>query len=117
MLVEDEESVRKWVGQVLVQLGYSVVEATNGEEAFRLASAHGGPIHLLITDIVMPRMVGSELAQRLLGARPALKVLYMSGYADTKIFPQEMRKEGAVFLQKPFTASALAAKIRGVLDG
>ena len=78
---------------------------------------HVGPIHLLLTDVVMPQMSGPEIAEQLAIVRPTLKVMYMSGYPDHPVFSKGGVKEGTVFLQKPFTMGALAQKVRQVLDG
>ena len=115
-LVEDEEIVRAMLCEVLKAQGYDVVEARHGPEAIELASRHKGPIDLLISDMLMPEMNGWELAQRLLASRPALPVLYISGYSD-----DEARRFGkfdgpAQFLQKPFRPDAFLAKVREILD-
>jgi PAS domain S-box-containing protein len=104
LLVEDEEGVRTLARRVLEMSGYTVLEAGYGGEALRLCQQHSEPIHLLLTDIVMPGgLNGRELAERLLRLRPELKVLYMSGYTDETIVPHEIIEPGLFFLQKPFT--------------
>ncbi len=115
LVVEDEPGIRSLMRRILARDGYRVIEAANGEEALVAAAAHQGSIDLLLTDVVMPRMGGRELAERLCPLRPGLKVLYVSGYtsdAAVHSFP-----EGAGFLQKPFTLEALMAKVREVLAG
>lgn len=114
LLAEDEENVRTLVRTVLESSGYTVLEATGGDHALQIADRHEGPIHLLVTDIVMPQMSGSELAKRLVDRYPAMKVLFMSGYAEK--YPHgSMATGGSAFLQKPFTAAALAQQIRALL--
>jgi len=86
-------------------------------DVLALAERHDGPIHLLLTDVVMPEMNGRELARRLTAVRPGVRVLYMSGYADEAVAQHGVLDPGTAFLQKPFTPEALAKKVRGVLDG
>jgi signal transduction histidine kinase len=117
LLVEDETGVRGLAEQVLADYGYRVLAASRGEEALRLAAQSDGPLHLLLTDVVMPGMSGRELAERLHPSKPGLKVLYMSGYTDEAIVRHGVLEEGVEFLQKPFTPQALARKVRQVLDG
>jgi CheY-like chemotaxis protein len=116
LLVEDESSVRALAAEVLERHGYRVVAAENGERALELADARDGPIHLLLTDVVMPRMSGRELAEKLLVSRPDTKVLFMSGYTDDAIVQHGVLEEGTEFLQKPFTRDALTVRVREVLD-
>jgi CheY-like chemotaxis protein len=111
LLVEDEEQLRAVAREILESLGYLVLEARHPEEALRVADTHEGPIHLLLTDIVMPGTSGRALAETLLAARPHLRVVYMSGWSQGGLEP------AALFLQKPFNAEALARKIRMALDG
>jgi two-component system cell cycle sensor histidine kinase/response regulator CckA len=87
-----------------------------GGDAFLICEKYEGPIHLMLTDVVMPRMDGMELAQRLLSMRPEMKVIYMSGYADNAILRHGFLEEGVDYIQKPFTVSRLARKVREVLD-
>ncbi len=117
LLVEDEPGVRGLVHQTLKLHGYTVLEARHGIEALLTGAKHMGPIHLLLTDVVMPQMSGPEVAERLAAVRPGLKVLYMSGYPDHPIFSQTGVAAHAAFLQKPFTPNVLAQKVREVLDG
>lgn len=117
LLVEDEMVVRELALLVLSDLGYNVLTAVNGEEALRVASRHAGaPISLLITDVVMPLMGGKELSQRLREKFPWLKILFSSGYTDDAISDQGELGEGVAFLQKPYTPSVLAKKVRDILD-
>ncbi len=117
LLVEDEPMVRHLVRDALQLYGYTVLEAPHGEEALRLCKAHAGPIHLLLTDVVMPGgMNGRELAERLQPERPAMKLLYMSGYTDDSVVVRGVRTEATDFLQKPFTPDFLARRVRELLD-
>jgi two-component system, cell cycle sensor histidine kinase and response regulator CckA len=116
LLVEDEANVRELLRECLDALGYTVLEARGGAEALALSRAHGTPIHLLITDVVMPQMSGRELAKRLLASRPEARVLYISGYTDDAVVIQEGLTEDMAFLQKPFTIERLSRKVREVLD-
>jgi len=115
LLVEDEEGVRRVAHDFLEIRGYSVLEAANGEDALQLAHAHPGPIHLLLTDVVMPGINGRELWQRL-SWRPEMKVLYMSGYPENAIIRDGTLEAGAMYLQKPFTLNTLTQKVREVLN-
>jgi len=117
LLVEDEESVRQLVRETLETKGYTVIEAENGEAALRMSDAHTAPIHMVITDVVMPGMGGRELAKRLLESRPQAKVLYLSGYTEDAIVQQGVLETETAFLQKPFTLQALSRKVREVLRG
>jgi DNA-binding NtrC family response regulator len=100
----------------LGQHGYTVLEAEDVDDALRLCREHGGEIHLLLTDVVMPIMSGRELAERAADIRPELKVLYMSGYTDNVVVHHGVKAHEAQFLQKPFTPRLLARKVREVLD-
>jgi two-component system cell cycle sensor histidine kinase/response regulator CckA len=115
LLVEDEDAVRTMIRMVLQRAGYHVLEASRGASALRIAGEHDGPIHLLITDVVMPEMGGRELVERLVPIRPDLKVLYLSGYTDDAVIRHGVLQTDVAFLQKPFTITALAAKVRQVL--
>jgi PAS domain S-box-containing protein len=116
LLVEDEELVRKLAHTLLEGLGYTVLEAPGGEHALEIARTHPGPIHLVLTDVVMPGMGGADLASRLHAARPGLRVLYMSGYTDDAIVRHKVLEPGTSFLQKPFTPAVLARKVREALS-
>jgi two-component system cell cycle sensor histidine kinase/response regulator CckA len=115
LLAEDEAMVRGLVLRVLRRYGYTVLEARDGQEAVDLAEQHEGHIDLLLTDVVMPRLSGPELARRVLPLRPGLKVLYMSGYVDRALGNRGRLDPDSAFLQKPFTPDQLAAKVREVL--
>jgi PAS domain S-box-containing protein len=117
LLVEDEPSVRGLVFEALRVNGYTVLEAKHGIEALLTGTRHMGPIHLLLTDVVMPQMSGPEVADKLTTLRPDMKVLYMSGYPDHPVFAQGSLKKATAFLQKPFTPNVLVQKVREVLDG
>jgi CheY-like chemotaxis protein len=117
LLVEDEEIVRKLACTILQKNGYKVLEAPNGEEALRIVQGqNGNPIHLLVTDVVMPGMSGRQLADRLERLRPEMKVLYISGYTDNAIAHHGVLEKGINYIQKPFTLEGLARKVREVLD-
>jgi CheY-like chemotaxis protein len=116
LLVEDEPEVRGLARDILRQQGYTVLEAAEGDDALRVGREHRGPIHLLVTDVVMPQMGGRELADRLQAGRSEMKILYVSGYTDDAILRQGVSETGTAFLPKPFTAAALAHKVRQVLD-
>ncbi len=117
LLVEDEPGVRRLVNETLRLHGYTVLEARHGIEALLTGAKHLGPIHLLLTDVVMPQMSGPEVAEKLATVRPEVKVLYMSGYPDHPAFSKGGVDTEHSFLQKPFTPSTLAQKVREVLDG
>ena len=117
LLAEDDELVRDLANRFLKQLGYRVLEATNGEEALKVAKEHDGEtIHLLLADIVMPQMGGKALADRLKILRPNVKVLYTSGYADNAVVHHGVLEPGTHFLQKPFSLKTLSRKVREALD-
>jgi PAS domain S-box-containing protein len=116
LVVEDQAEVRRLTHRVLAARGYRVLVAADGPEALRVAEQHPDPIHLLVTDVIMPGMSGREVALLLSPQRPAMKVLYLSGYADESIVHHGVLEPGIAFLQKPFTVEALARKVREVLD-
>src|SRR5207247_7835540 len=117
LLAEDGALVRVVAREVLAEAGYRVLVAAGGAEALALAERHDGPIHLLLTDVVMPEMSGRELMRRLIERRPDVRVLYMSGYADEAIARHGVLDPGTAFMQKPFTPGVLARRVRDVLDG
>ncbi len=116
LLVEDEEILRSLCVRILEQLGYRALQAADGTEAIAAAQGHGGRIDLLLTDVAMPGMNGSELAEQLHPLHPETKVLFTSGYTDRVISPHEVPAGRMSFLGKPFTPLALAKKVREVLD-
>jgi two-component system, cell cycle sensor histidine kinase and response regulator CckA len=116
LLVEDEEQVRASVLNILKRQGYRVIAAQNAGEAFLLCESHQGVIDLLLTDVVMPQLSGPELAKRLAATRPEMKILCMSGYADDSIVRHGVLEADVAFLQKPFTPTSLAGKVRELLD-
>jgi CheY-like chemotaxis protein len=116
LLVEDEPAVRHLAAHVLRSLGYIVLSASNGEEGLRVAQEHKMPIHLVITDVVMPRMGGKVMADWLKATFPDLRVLFTSGYTDDTIAREGVLDAGVDFLPKPYTPSILAHKVRQMLD-
>ncbi len=116
LLVEDDEEVRDLAREILQGSGYNVLEADAPDKALLIAGQHTGPIHVLVTDLVMPVMGGRELADRLSPLRPAMKVLYLSGYTDDALGHHGVLEPGKVLLQKPFAPDALVRKVREVLD-
>ena len=117
LLVEDDEAVRELTREVLEMHGYTVLAVAAAVEAPRVVEGSSSPIHLLVTDVVMPRLSGRELTERLRSLRPGLRVLYISGYADTAVVHHGVLDPGTPFLQKPFTPDALLRSVRKVLDG
>lgn len=115
LLTEDDPAVRQMAARILRGVGYTVLEAANGAEALQVARKHAGRIDLLITDVVMPRMNGRELARRLAEICPSVKTLYVSGYTENTIVHNHILDEDAHFLQKPFARRALAQKVRQAL--
>ncbi len=116
LLVEDEESVLDLTHSMLVGLGYTVKSAGSPEEAVRLAQAYEGEIHLLITDVIMPGMNGKNVAEKIGQARPAMKLLFMSGYTADVIAHRSLLDPGVQFISKPFTIQQLSVKVRQVLE-
>jgi len=116
LIVEDDDKTRNLVCEILEPQGYSILEAQNGIEALRVSESHGGQIHLMIADVVMPKMGGRELAEHLRPLRPDLKVIYMSGYTDNAILHHGVLNPEMEFLQKPISSEALKRKVREVLD-
>jgi CheY-like chemotaxis protein len=115
LVAEDEPAVRSVTVRMLQRLGYRVMVASNGDEALRIADQYVGPIHLLLTDVVMPHMSGRELAEALRRRQPAVKVLYVSGYTDNDIHHHGVLDESVEFLPKPFTSEVLARRVQEVL--
>ena len=116
LLVEDEEAVRLLAARTLRQSGYRVLEASNGYEALQVAEQHDGLLDLILTDVIMPRMSGPELVGRLAPTHPATRVLYMSGYTADAFVAHGGLQPGTLLLQKPYSPSALAHKVRAVLN-
>ena len=116
LIAEDEAGVRILSRYVLTECGYKVLEADDGNEALKVAAAYEGPIHLLITDVVMPGQGGRAVAEQMTQLNPRIKVLYVSGYTDDAVIRHGVLREGVSFLQKPFSPVALAIKVREVLD-
>ncbi|MGH7207797.1 MAG: ATP-binding protein, partial [Nitrospiraceae bacterium] len=116
LLAEDEDMVRTLARRILTSHGYTVLEARDGTECLRICEAHKGTIHLLMTDVVMPGLSGREVAKRVAPLRPDMKVLYLSGYADSAVVHHGLLDAGSAFLQKPFSSGTLAHKVREVLD-
>ena len=116
LLVEDEENLRRLARQYLENQGYNMIDAPDGSIAIQISQAHKGPIHLLLTDVIMPGMNGRELANKVSPTRPEMRVLYMSGYTENHIGHNGTLDQGITLLQKPFTLPALKAKVREMLD-
>ncbi len=116
LLVEDDEMVRTLVRETLQRDGYRVIDSADPVDARRIGESHRGDIHLLITDVVMPKLSGKELARSLMASRPDMKVLYMSGYTDSAIVNSGVLQQEVAFLQKPFTPAGLSAKVREVIE-
>ncbi|MBA4187646.1 MAG: hybrid sensor histidine kinase/response regulator [Planctomycetaceae bacterium] len=116
LLVEDEAALRALSRQILTSCGYNVLEAANGEQAKKVVEGYRKPIHLLVTDVVMPGVGGRIVAERVTKSHPGLRVLFVSGYTDDAVVRHGVFSEGTNFLQKPFSSAALALKVREVLD-
>ena len=116
LLVEDEDNIREPAVEILESRGYQVLSAPDAVEALAVADGHPGPIHILVTDVVMPGLSGSQLAHRLLHRRPELRVLYISGYPEDSISHHGVLDTGQHFLQKPFPPGQFLEKVREVLD-
>jgi hypothetical protein len=114
--VEDQEALRAMIRELLEEQGYTVLEAEEGQGALELARKHPGVIHLLLTDVVMPRMSGRELGERMARERPECRALYMSGYSNGAISDRGMLLEGTALLEKPFTSERLGISVREALD-
>ena len=117
LLVEDEEMVRDLARTILEENGYTVLIASNGEEALGIVDRNAGPIHLLLTDVVMPRMGGVDLARSIALRKKELKVLYMTGYADIEVFHDGGIDLDCRILRKPFRVDVLLRKVGEVLHG
>lgn len=115
LLVEDEDMLRGLLAKFLRLYGYTVLEARHGGEALLTCERHPEPIHLMVTDLVMPQMSGRELADRLTPLRPEMKVLYMSGYTEDALGQHGVADLSVTFLQKPFRPIELARRVRAIL--
>ena len=116
LVVEDDKEVRNLAVRILKRQGYTVLDGSYGDEAFSVCRQHKGPIHLLLTDVVMPGMDGRALSDCLSQLHPEMKVLYMSGYTDDAIVGHGVMAQGTNYIQKPFTVNGLTKKVREVLD-
>jgi len=117
MVVEDDFAVRELAARALRGYGYTVLSAPDGHAATKLAASHQGPIHLLVTDVILSGKRGTAFAREFAAARPDVRVLFVSGYAEDKIAHDGAVTRGVALLQKPFTPAELARNIREVLDG
>jgi CheY-like chemotaxis protein len=116
LLVEDETEVRHLIGKVLERYGYTVLQAQDADDALAVEGRYGAPIHLLVSDMVMPGISGPDLAQRLVHRRPGMQALFVSGYASRLAIDRGLSSQNASFLQKPFKPEVLALKVRERLD-
>jgi DNA-binding NtrC family response regulator len=116
LLVDDEESLRTVIVDLLCHLGYCTLSAANGHDALELALEYSGKIDLLLTDVVMHPLSGPDLAEQLMRSRPEMKVVFISGYADASLAPDGVLKPGTVLVNKPFSMKTLSAKLREVLE-
>jgi len=116
LVVEDDDALRTVACRALVQCGYHVLEASDGQEALRTCAQHDGKIHLVVTDMVMPEMSGAELAELIAESFPDVRVLLMSGYTRDEAARRGIASERYSFLEKPFTPTKLAARVRELLD-
>jgi len=117
LVVEDEEGVRSLIRLTLESAGYKVLETEDAESALATCASYDGPIHLLLTDVVMPQMSGPVVAEKITALRPDIKVLYMSGYTDDAVVHNGVLSQDMPFIQKPFSPVVLRKKIREVLGG
>jgi CheY-like chemotaxis protein len=115
LIVEDEDALRESIRAFLSGMGYSILTAGSGQEALAIAAQFAEPIHVMITDVIMPKMSGRELAQILGSLRPQMKTIYISGYTDDAIMRHGVQEEGVAFLHKPFSLTKLARKLRELL--
>jgi DNA-binding NtrC family response regulator len=116
LLVEDEPALRRATTEFLQLRGYTVLQANDGQDALSVARTFGSPIQLVVTDVVMPRMSGGQMAKELAGIRPEMNILFVSGYASQTILDHQVVNVDSNFLQKPYTLRQLANKVRAVLD-
>jgi CheY-like chemotaxis protein len=116
LFAEDDEVLRALGARVLARFGYKVLVARTGKEALQIVAEHSGTIDLIATDVVMPEMNGRQLVEKVIEARPGIRVLFMSGYTDDEVMRRGVIEGQTAFLQKPFTPDLLAQKVREVLD-
>lgn len=116
LVVEDEEIVRELVCAVLTDQGYEVLCASDGRDGLQIAREHSRPIDLLVSDVIMPRMNGPDVARELRSAQPGVRVLFVSGYSDADIVEDGVLSPEVQLLQKPFTPDALSRRVRAILD-
>lgn len=116
LLVDDEESLRTVVVDLLTQLGYHMLSAANGDQALKLAGQYRGKIDLLLTDVVMDGLPGPKLAETLRQERPEMKVIFISGFADGSLGPDKLPPPNMMLVQKPFSIKLLSVKLREVLQ-
>jgi DNA-binding NtrC family response regulator len=117
LIAEDEPDLRELTRMFLQEHGYKVIDAASAEQALKIADALSEPIHLLLTDVIMPGMSGRQLAERIQDRRPQTKIIYMTGYTDDMIVQHKVLEPGVNMLQKPFTRLDLVQKVRSTLDG
>jgi len=115
LVVEDADAIRDMVCAMLAQQGYQCLEAADGADALRMLDQTAAPVHLVLTDVIMPKMTGAELGRHLVRLRPELPIVFMSGYSDDPAV-REFERMPPIFLAKPFTAAALLQKVRQALD-
>jgi len=116
LLVDDEESLRTVVVDLLTQLGYQMLSAASGDQALKVAGDYGGRIDLLLTDVVMDGLPGPQLAEILRQDRPEMKVIFISGFADGSLGPDKLSSSDTLLVQKPFSIKLLSVKLREVLQ-
>jgi hypothetical protein len=114
LIVEDEPAMREVTRRILSRSGYTVIAAATGREAIEIAASHTGDIDVLLTDVVMPQMLGQEAAERIRALRPGVKVLFMSGYAQGVLSSQGVVEAGVDLIQKPFSEAELLATLRHI---
>ena len=117
LVAEDEDGVRELLRKILTEHGYTVLEARHGRDALMVSERYERPIHLLVTDVVMPEIGGGELARKLSERRPGLRVLFVSGYTNDEVLRRGIPGAGTAFVQKPFTPESLLRRVRDMLDG
>jgi two-component system cell cycle sensor histidine kinase/response regulator CckA len=115
LVVEDAEAIRTLVCAMLAQQGYQCLEAADGIDALRVLDETAAPVHLVLTDVIMPKMTGAELGRQLMRLRPDLPIVFMSGYCDDPVV-RDFERTPLILLAKPFTAAALLEKVRQALD-